>query len=146
MKVGIIGCGKIAEVRHAPEFHENPHCLLAGYYNHTPEKAEALARQYGGQVYDSVEALLDSGIDAVSVCTSNSSHASIAIQAMEAGKHVLCEKPMTVSRREAELLFAEAKERNLFLMEGMWTRFLPNSLRALDWIREWSIEIGRAQV
>ena len=109
MKVGIIGCGKIAEVRHAPEFHENPHCLLAGYYNHTPEKAEALARQYGGQVYDSVEALLDSGIDAVSVCTSNSSHASIAIQAMEAGKHVLCEKPMAVTLEECEAMVETAR-------------------------------------
>ena len=116
MKVGIIGCGKIAEVRHAPEYHENPHCQLAGYYNHTRERAEALAKQYGGSVYDSVEALLESGIDAVSVCTSNDSHAAIAIQALRAGKHVLCEKPMAVTLDECEAMVEASRKTGKLLL------------------------------
>lgn len=140
MKVGIIGCGKIAEVRHAPEFHENPHCLLAGYYNHTPEKAAALARQYGGQVYDSVEALLDSGIDAVSVCTSNSSHASIAIQAMEAGKHVLCEKPMAVTLEECEAMVETARRTGKILMIALNQRLAKAHVKAREILR--SGELG----
>lgn len=132
MKVGIIGCGKIAEVRHAPEYHENPHCLLAGYYNHTREKAEALARQYGGTVYDSVEALLDSDIDAVSVCTSNNSHASIAIQAMRAGKHVLCEKPMAISLEECEAMVETSRKTGKMLMIALNQRLAKAHVKARE--------------
>ena len=97
IKIGIIGCGKITEVRHAPEYQENPNCQITAFFDVVPEKAEAMAKLYGAKAYGSVDELLASDVDAVSVCVANRFHASISIQALKAGKHVLCEKPMATT-------------------------------------------------
>ena len=97
LKIGIIGCGKITQVRHAPEYAESSQCQLVAWYDALPERAKAMAQEFGGTAYDSVEALLASGVDAVSVCTANADHARVAIAALEAGCHVLCEKPMATT-------------------------------------------------
>ena len=90
--IGIIGCGKIAQVRHIPEYNDNPDAKLVAFYDLNAARAKALAEQYGGRAYESVEALLaDPNVDAVSVCSANASHAEITVAALEAGKHVLCE-------------------------------------------------------
>ena len=106
IKVGIIGCGKITEVRHAPEYVENPYCELAAFYDIVPGRAEEFAKRFGGKAYGTVEELLASGVDAVSVCTANTSHAAMAIQALRAGKHVLCEKPMATTLEDCEAMVA----------------------------------------
>ena len=90
LKIGIIGCGKITEVRHAPGYHENPHCTITGFYDFFPEKAEILAKQYGGRAFQSMEELLASDVDAVSVCVANSSHASASIAALRALAEKTC--------------------------------------------------------
>ena len=91
LKIGILGCGKIAQVRHIPEYAANPDCELKGFYNPTKSRAEDMALKYGGVAYDTAEELLaDPEIDAVSVCAANYAHAELAIKAMKAGKHVLC--------------------------------------------------------
>lgn len=61
MKVGIIGCGKIAQVRHIPEYCGNGHAEIAGYYDFNMERAKGLAGQFGGKAYGSVEELLADG-------------------------------------------------------------------------------------
>ena len=67
--IGIIGCGKIAQVRHIPEYNDNPDAKLVAFYDLNTARAKALAEQYGGRAYESVEALLaDPNVDAVSVC------------------------------------------------------------------------------
>ena len=58
LKVGIIGCGKITEVRHAPEYAENPNVEIVGFYDFFPEKAAAMAEKYGGTVFETMEELL----------------------------------------------------------------------------------------
>lgn len=117
IKIGILGCGKIAQVRHIPEYAENPSCELAGYYNPTRARAEQMAAQYGGVVYDSAEALLaNPDISAVSICTANHVHAQLAIQAMRAGKHVLCEKPMAVTIADCEEMVRVSDETGMRLM------------------------------
>ena len=118
IKIGIIGCGKITEVRHAPEYVENPNCELAAFYDLVPGRAEEFARRFGGRAYGSVEELLASGVDAVSVCTANTSHAAMAIQALRAGKHVLCEKPMATTLADCEAMVAAARESGKHLMIG----------------------------
>jgi predicted dehydrogenase len=123
LKIGIIGCGKITQVRHAPEYQENPHTQLAGYFDGIPERAQAIAAQYGGKVYGSVEELLSSDVDAVSVCVANVDHARITIQALNAGKHVLCEKPMAVTLKECEDMVAAARASGKKLMVGHNQRF-----------------------
>jgi predicted dehydrogenase len=123
LKIGIIGCGKITQVRHAPEYQENPHCELSAYFDGIPERAKAMADQYGGKAYDSVDALLNSGVDAVSVCVANVDHASVTIKALDAGKHVLCEKPMAVTLEDCEAMVAAANRNGKFLMIGHNQRF-----------------------
>ena len=74
-RIGIIGCGKIAQVRHIPEYAENPYAELAGFYDLNTQRAAELAAQYGGKAYESAEAMLaDPAIDAVSVCVANHHH------------------------------------------------------------------------
>lgn len=118
-KIGIIGCGKIAQVRHIPEYADNENAQLQGFYDLNRERAKELADRYGGKVFDSYgELLADSEIDAVSVCVANHAHAQITIEALRAGKHVLCEKPMAMNLRECEEMAAAAKETGRYLMIG----------------------------
>ena len=73
IKVAIIGCGKIAQVRHLPEYAANPNVELVGYYDLNRERAEKVAAQYGGKVYDTYFDLLNNpAIDAVSIWASTS--------------------------------------------------------------------------
>lgn len=117
--IGIIGCGKIAQVRHIPEYAENRDAKLVGFYDINLARAQELAEKYDGTAYDSVEALLaDPAIDAVSVCAANFAHAEITIAALNAGKHVLCEKPMATTLADCEAMVEAAKKNGKFLMIG----------------------------
>ena len=117
--IGIIGCGKIAQVRHIPEYAEHKDAKLLGFYDINKERAAALAQQYGGTAYATVEELLaNPDIDAVSVCAANFAHAELTIAALNAGKHVLCEKPMAVTLAECEAMVEAAKKNGKFLMIG----------------------------
>ena len=119
INVGILGCGKIAQVRHIPEYAENPDVELAAFYNPSRKRAEEQAEKYGGKVYDTAEELLaDKSIDAVSICAANYAHAELSIKAMEAGKHVLCEKPMATTLADCEAMVECAKRTGKFLMIG----------------------------
>lgn len=91
------------------------------------EKAKAFAGQYGiERAYGSYEALLeDREVDAVYIATPNSMHYENCRQCLEAGKHVLCEKPFTIHARDASALYEEAEEKGLFIMEAFWIRHLP---------------------
>lgn len=119
IKIGILGCGKIAQVRHIPEYAANPDCQLVGFYNLTKSRAEDMAAKYGGLAYDTAEELLaNPEIDAVSVCAANYAHAALSIQALKAGKHVLCEKPMATTLADCEAMVECAKKNGKFLMIG----------------------------
>ncbi|MCC9196577.1 Gfo/Idh/MocA family oxidoreductase [Arthrobacter sp. zg-Y820] len=74
----------------------------------------------------------DPAVDIVYVATPHAQHYEVTKSALEHGKHVLCEKPFTVNAAEAAELVTLARERNLFLMEALWTRFLPSANRAWD--------------
>lgn len=141
LKIGIIGCGKITEVRHAPEYAENPNCQLVAFFDVVPERAKALAEQYGGTAYDSIEALLASDVDAVSVCVANAYHAQTSIQALKAGKHVLCEKPMATTPEDCEAMVAAAKAAGKFLMIGQNQRLAKAHVKAREIIE--SGEMGK---
>lgn len=118
-KVGIIGCGKIAQVRHIPEYVNNKDAELAAFYDMNMERAKELAGLYGGRACESYQEMLaDPAIDAVSVCTANNVHAAITIAALRAGKHVLCEKPMATTLEECEAMVSAAKETGKILMIG----------------------------
>ncbi len=117
INAGIIGCGKIAQVRHIPEYEANKYARLFGFYDVNKARAGEIAEKCGGKTYDSYEELIaDPAVDAVSVCAANSAHAEIAIKALKAGKHVLCEKPMAVTLAECEAMAEAAKQSGKILM------------------------------
>ena len=133
IKIGIIGCGKIAQTRHLPEYATNPDAKLVGYYDKIAERAAQMAEKYGGKVYDSYYDLInDPEIDAVSVCVENRNHAEITNAALYAGKHVLVEKPMAVTLAECESMVAAAEFNGKHLMVGHNMRFDPVHRRAKE--------------
>lgn len=140
IKVGIIGCGKIAQVRHIPEYAANPNAEVYGFYDINVARAEELAQKYGGKAYSSYEALLaDTQIEAVSICAANHAHAEISIAALKAGKHVLCEKPMAVTLEECEAMVAAAKESGKYLMIGQNQRLAKAHAKAKELIEQGAI-------
>ena len=119
IKIGILGCGKIAQVRHIPEYADNKDAQIVGFYDINLERAKALAETYGGTAYETAEELLaNPEIDAVSICTANFSHAELTIAALKAGKHVLCEKPMATTLADCEAMVEAANKNGKYLMIG----------------------------
>lgn len=138
MNWGIIATGTIAAkfadtVRQMGEEER-----LAGCGSRTMERAEAFAEEYGIlHAYDSYEALVkDPEIDAVYIATPNKMHFENCKLCLEAGKHVLCEKPFTTNVEEAKMLYRMAEEKGLFIMEAFWIRHLPLLKRMREMIRE----------
>lgn len=124
LKIGIIGCGKVAQIRHIPEGLANPKATIAGYYDYNESRAQEIAAKYGGKVYKRYEDMLkDPQIDAVCVLTPNNTHAKISIAALRAGKHVLCEKPMATTIEDCESMVLASKESGKSLMIGLNQRF-----------------------
>lgn len=120
----IIGCGRIAP-RHAEEATRHGH--LAAVCDIVPERANALARQFSAKPYYDISGLLEkeSGLDVVAVCTPNGLHAEHAIRCLQAGAHVLCEKPLCISTADAQKMIktAETCQRKLFVVKS--TRYNP---------------------
>ncbi len=140
IKVGIIGCGKIAQVRHIPEYSANPHAQVYGFYDINQERARELAERFGGKAYASYEDLLaDPQIEAVSVCAANHAHAEISIAALKAGKHVLCEKPMAITLEQCEAMVEAAERSGKYLMIGQNQRLAKAHKKAKELIEQGAI-------
>lgn len=102
------------------------------------DTASAFAEKYGvPNVHTSYEALVaDPEVDAIYIATPHPFHAEQALLALDAGKHVLVEKPFTLNQAEAEAVIARADERGLVVLEAMWTRFLPHMARIREILAE----------
>lgn len=113
IKFGILGCGTIGDV-HARAIAELPElCELAALCDVNPARAKEYAKKYNVKAYsDYSEMLRDPDIDAVSICTPSGMHADQAIAAIEAEKHVLCEKPMALTTADAERIRAAEARSN----------------------------------
>jgi UDP-N-acetyl-2-amino-2-deoxyglucuronate dehydrogenase len=118
MRFAIIGCGRIAQ-RHAA--HIKSKGILGAVCDVVKEKADRLAEAYKAKAYYSVEELLEKepGLDVVSICTPNGLHAEHSIKALQAGFHVLCEKPMALRAGDCEKMIraAEKAEKRLFIIK-----------------------------
>ncbi|MDU4695388.1 MAG: Gfo/Idh/MocA family oxidoreductase [Paenibacillus sp.] len=135
IKWGILAAGGIAESFAGDlAYAKNGEAYAIGSRN--LEKAKAFAEKIGiPKAYGSYEELVaDPEVDAVYVATPHPYHKENVLTALRAGKAVLCEKPFTVNSTELEELVAYARERKLFLMEAMWTRFLPVIRRVREWL------------
>ena len=113
LRIGIIGCGGIANGKHMPSLKELNDVEMVAFCDLILERAEQAAKEYGTQdakVYtDYKELLADPTIDVVHVLTPNRSHSFITVDALEAGKHVMCEKPMAINSAEAKKMLDAAK-------------------------------------
>lgn len=128
---GILGLGKIARsFAHDIQFSRTSRLHAVG--SRSIEKAKQYQAEYFAEkAYGSYEELLkDPDIDVVYISTPHSLHYPLMIQAMDHGKAVLCEKPLTVNARQTEEIIKKQEETGLFVMEALWTRFLP-AYRAL---------------
>lgn len=135
--VGIIGCGRIAQERHIPEYEAHPSAEVIALFDVNEARARELAARSGARVYGSVEELLaDPNVDAVSICSANAAHAEHTIAALRAGKHVLCEKPMATTIEDCEAMVAAARETGRTLMIDQNQRFARAHVRAKELLDE----------
>jgi len=123
---GIIGAAKISE-KFAEGLKELPDAICYAIAARSEERAEAFRQKYGFEkAYGSYEAMLaDQQVDIVYIATTNNLHFEHTMMSLEAGKAVLCEKPFASNLSQVEQMIQKAKEKNLFLMEALWSRFLP---------------------
>jgi predicted dehydrogenase len=121
---GIVGTGRIAR-RFAQGLAYVPHTRLDALWSRRAQPAQAFADEFGGTACASFDALLASGIDALYIATLQDSHADYAIAALQAGVHVLCEKPATINRPQLERVLAAARESQRLFMEAMKPSFYP---------------------
>jgi predicted dehydrogenase len=130
---GIIGAGWIAG-RFAEDLALLPSASLLAIASRSGERAAAFARQFKvPRHYASWQDIADDpDIDIVYVATHHPFHHENTMDCLRAGKAVLCEKPFTMNRKELELLVRTAREKGVFLMEAIWTRFLPSMRRVLE--------------
>ena len=124
LKIGIIGTGNIAE-EHISAYKKNPNVELYAFCDLDEELLKRKGEKHGVTrlFTDKNEMLKLEEIDAVSVCTWNSEHAPCTIAALNAGKHVLCEKPMAMNEKEAREMQEAAVKNNKLLMIGFVRRF-----------------------
>ena len=125
IKVAVIGCGSIANAAHIPAYMKNEDAEIVYFCDIIPERAEKAVADYGcgKAITDYHEILNDPEIVAVSVCTPNYAHASIAIECLRAGKHVLCEKPAARTYAEALEMQKAQHETGKILNIGVVNRF-----------------------
>lgn len=134
---GVLGPGRIAH-RFAGGLSAVDDSRLYAVASRSSERAEAFRARWDGEVaYGGYEALAaDPSVDAVYIATPHRFHFENAMMCLEAGKHVLCEKPLAVNQDQAVQLVEAARARDLFLMEALWTRFLPIYRLAKTWLDE----------
>ena len=144
---GVVATGSIA-ARVVQDLALLDDAVLQAVSSRTEASARAFALRFGfASAYSDREDVTgyerlfaDPAVDVVYIATPHAQHHTVALAALLAGKHVLCEKPLAMNAREATELADLAAERGLFLMEAVWTRFLPSFRRAMKILR--SGEIG----
>ncbi len=130
---GIIGLGKIAH-KFAQDLLHVAGAELQAVASRDADKAKAFGEQYRANKYYAsyAELVTDAEVDVVYIATPHTFHWQHSMMSLDAGKHVLCEKPMGMNRLEVSQMAAKAREKNLFLMEALWTRFIPATVRVLE--------------
>ena len=141
--LGIFWCRGIAE-RFMAGLVQVPDAYLAAVSSSTYERAKSFADKYNAKVYRTVEELIaDENVDIIYVATPNTVHKENTLMALNMGKPVLCEKPMAPNAEMVREMVNFAREKKVYLMEAMWTRFFPAIRKALTWIEEG--RIGKVQ-
>ena len=130
MRLAIVGCGLIGGKRAAAAAGHD----IVVVCDRDPSRAEALARRTKARAVTDWRDAVKADVDAVMVATTHDQLAAIALGAVEAGRHVLVEKPFTMNAVEAREIVQLARDTGRFAMEAMWTRFLPHVVVIRDWL------------
>lgn len=140
IRVGVLGPGRIVR-RVMKDFHRAQGIELTAVASRSLERAREAAREYGAKyAFGSYEELAEcKEVDLVYVATPHVFHCEQAIMMMEHGKHVIVEKPMAITWEETRRMTECARRKGVFLMEAMWTRFFPATIRMMELIREGAI-------
>lgn len=125
IKVAVIGNGAIANGAHGPAYHSNPLTEIKYAVDIIPERAQAFKEKFDAEyaITDYKEAIADPEVELVSVCVPNYLHAPISIDCLNAGKHVLCEKPAAMNYQEAAAMKKAADDNNRILNIGVVNRY-----------------------
>jgi len=136
--IGVIGCGGIAQKAHFPTIDKFSNLSLFGVCDVDLRRAEIIKNQYKAQIATKnyKDLLAIDKIDAFHICTPNFMHAPIAIDCLNAGKHVLIEKPIGLNSEEAKEIFACAKKNNKYVMSANCYRFLTEGQMLKKFIAE----------
>ncbi len=123
--IGVIGCGAVAQLEHIPTIKKLPNAQLLALCDRDKAKLQALARKHEvPHIFENYEEMLKlEGLDGVVIATPNYLHAPMTISALKQGKHVLCEKPMALTGREARDMAEAAKRARKKLLVGFNHRF-----------------------
>ncbi len=130
LNVGVVGCGGIANNKHLPAMKRVGNYNIVAFCDLIEERAAKAKEDFGtsdARIYTDYQELVKEDLDAVYVLTPNSSHAPVAIAAMKAGKHVMCEKPMAKTFAEAQEMVKTAKETGRILTIGYQNRYRGDS-------------------
>lgn len=137
---GIAGLGNIAH-KFAQDIQLVPNAVLTAVGSRNSDKAASFGSQYGAEYsYGSYTELFESNeVDVIYIATPHTSHKELSISAMNAGKHVLCEKPFGINRKDTETMIEVAEANGVFLMEALWSRFNPSIVRVKEHIENGDI-------
>jgi predicted dehydrogenase len=140
INLAIIGLGKIAH-KFASDVPLVNGVRLYAVASRSQEKAKEFALKHKAKKYfDSYESLvLDAKVDLVYIATPNNFHFEHTMMCLNAGKAVICEKPFALNNKQVSLMIAKAKQQQLFLMEALWTRFIPATQKVIDLITQGTI-------
>ncbi len=134
---GLIGLGSISR-KFATGLGFLPDAEIYAVGSRSQDKAEAFGAEFGAsKCYGSYEELVaDPAVDVVYIGTPHTYHKPNTLMCLEAGKHVLCEKPFAVNRAEAQEMIDRARQKKLFLMDAFWTRFFPGMIKLRELLAE----------
>ena len=130
LRVGVVGCGGIANAKHLPAMKKNGNFEIVAFCDLIEEKALKAKEEYGTEdalVCTDYKEVLKQDVEAVYVLTPNSAHAPISIAALDAGKHVMCEKPMAKTYAEAKAMVEAAERSGKILTIGYQSRYRADS-------------------
>lgn len=133
IRLGILGTGRIVD-RVMADMPNAKEITVAAIASRSADRARAAAEKFGiPRSYGSYEELAESAeVDLVYIATPHPCHIDNAVMMMRHGKHVLCEKPIAVNSAETAAMISCAKENGVFLMEAMWSRFMPANIKAKE--------------
>jgi predicted dehydrogenase len=134
---GILGLGNIAH-KFASDLLLVPNTELVAVASSDLNRAEAFSEKYKSKCfYDSYQSLFeDSEVEIIYIASLHPKHAEFSIAALNNGKAVLCEKPLAMNEGEVKSMISASQSANVFLMEGLWTRFNPSFQQAQNWIND----------